>query len=180
MVPNPWAIHVTERPSQKSRPQSPPLHSEIIILEDPTCFSIKTLTNNKLREALNVPGHVGRCTISWEQQRLKWTDQPSVVTGSVWSSRAGLCNITQGSGSFWILEPTLGGFLHQQRTLLYSSLCCPIKKHYSPPDCWLRTNCIESTRFHEISVCQYGCPGHMYPRLKFYLLLVVQIHNFVM
>lgn len=112
--------------------------------------------------------------------RLKWTDQPSVVTGSVQSSRTGLCSIPQGSGSFWILKPTLGRFLHQQRSLLYSSLCCPIKKHYSPHHCWLRTSCIESTRFHKISVCQYGCPGYMYPCLTFYLLLVVQIHNFVM
>lgn len=45
LVPSSWTVHVMEKPSQKSRPQPPPPHSEIIILEGSTCLSIKTLTN---------------------------------------------------------------------------------------------------------------------------------------
>ena len=145
LVPSPWTVHVMEKPSQKSRPQPPPPHSEIIILEGSTCLSIKTLTKKTYPERPSGSLAVLRDAQFHDNNKV-WNE----LGNSVWllghhvtmawimqhhiEVRISLNPWTQSSSVF-----------PSAKELAVFILCCPINKNYSPLHCWLRTCCIQST-----------------------------------
>lgn len=99
---------------RRSRPQSLSPHAETIILEGtPLTLPQKPLQTEQSREALWVRSPRASLSPSACQENipfhenskgLKKLTSPCVVSGSPWSSQAGLRSITQRSGAFLFLE----------------------------------------------------------------------------